>query len=162
MAFSGPETVVREACLSRSCHPVGRKQTNYATDIDWQAMRTTSLTALKAMQERNLSMRTTSLTVLKAMQERNLCSQGARYTIKGWLPTPVNFNVLLYLTFIIITLLKANCFKRVLNPNHCTSVCMLNPVFNSFPCTTVSYSDFPLFSKIWPIHPHKWFSTRSI
>ena len=81
---------------------------------------------------------------------------------QGLTSTPDNFNVLLYLTFIIITLLKANCFKRVLNPNHCPSVRMLNPVFNSFPCTTVSYSDFPLFSKMCPIHPHKWFSRRSI
>ena len=33
-----------------------------------------------------------------------------------------------------------------LNPNHCTSV--LDPLFNSFPCTTVSYSDFPTFLKV--------------
>ena len=43
----------------------------------------------------------------------------------------------------VITLLKANRFKRVLNPNHCTSV--LNPVFHPFPCTTVSNSDFSTF-----------------
>ena len=38
---------------------------------------------------------------------------------------------------------KLTVFKRVLNPNHCTSV--LNPVFHPFPCTTVSNSDFSTF-----------------
>ena len=36
--------------------------------------------------------------------------------------------------------------KTVLNHSHCSSL-LLNPVFNSFPCTTVSYSDFPTFLK---------------
>ena len=56
------------------------------------------------------------------------------YTIKDWLPKKVNFYVL------IIAL-----FKTVLNPNHCTSE--LNPVFNSFSCATVCYSDFPTLLK---------------
>ena len=41
---------------------------------------------------------------------------------------------------------KLTVFITVLNPNHCTSV--LNLLFNSFPCTTVSYSDFPTFLKV--------------
>ena len=60
------------------------------------------------------------------------------YTIKGWLPTKVNFYVL-YVALIIAL------FKIVLNPNHCTSE--LNPVFNSFSCATVCYSDFPTLPK---------------
>ena len=36
-------------------------------------------------------------------------------------------------------------FKTVFNPSH--SSLLLNPVFNSFPRTTVSYSDLPTFLK---------------
>ena len=41
---------------------------------------------------------------------------------------------------------KLTVFITVLNLNHCTSV--LNLLFKSFPCTTVSYSDFPTFLKV--------------
>ena len=44
---------------------------------------------------------------------------------------------------------KLIVFKRVFNPSYCTSV--LSPVFKTFPCTTVPYSDFPT-----------WLSTRNI
>ena len=37
-------------------------------------------------------------------------------------------------------------FKTVFNPSHCSL--LLNPVFNSFPCTTVSYCDFPTFLNV--------------
>ena len=43
---------------------------------------------------------------------------------------------------------RQSCSKLNVFPYHCTSV--LNPVFSCFPCTTISYSDFPLFSKICP------------
>ena len=36
-------------------------------------------------------------------------------------------------------------FKTVFNPSHCSL--LLNPVFNSFPRTTVSYFDLPTFLK---------------
>ena len=41
---------------------------------------------------------------------------------------------------------KLTVFITVLNPNHCTSV--LNLLLKPFPCTTVSYSDFPTFLKV--------------
>ena len=64
-------------------------------------------------------------------------------------PSRANFRyrlILTYSTWRWSLHWKLTVFITVLNPNHCTSV--LNLLFKSFPCTTVSYSDFPTFLKV--------------